>query len=484
MTMYTPDIQSRSGPKYRIIADAIGDDIRNKTLSAGVKLPTHRDLAYRLGVTVGTVTRAYGELQRRGVVGGRVGSGTFVNVTSQSHGVIPAYNDLLHEIVIRSDNHIPEHHPSDGNIDLAMNRPTPGPETEALAVTLAELSQADGLKLLTQYSPPPGIPHHRAAMASFLETVGLECEANDVVLTSGAQHAMAACALGLLKAGDTLLTENLTYPGMTSLAAHLGVRVRPVAMDENGMLPDALETAVRETGARVVYLMPVHQNPTTAVMDMDRLTAIAEIAKRHDLILIEDDVYGFQPQHRNPPLTQLAPDNAVYITGFAKSISPGLRVGCMKMPKALFATLTRTVQITGWMTAPLMGEIATRWITSGVAHDIIAWHRTEMIARNQMAADILQGFDFTAKPESLHMWLELPEGHHADDTIRELKQRSVILAGPESFITPQPTVPRALRLCLGSAPTRDQLRTALLHVRTVLSAEPIQAQALANSMVM
>lgn len=484
MTIYTPDIQSRTGPKYRVIADAIGDDIRNKTLSAGIKLPTHRDLAYRLGVTVGTITRAYAELQRRGVAGGRVGSGTFVMEPAGERHIFTSAIGQPQEILTRSGSHVPLQHPDATNIDLAMNRPSPGPESKALAATMAELANADGLELLTQYNPVPGIYHHREAMASWLANIGLDVDADDVVLTSGAQHAMAACALGLLKSGDVLLTENLTYPGMTSLASHVNARVRPVMMDEFGMMPDALEAAVIETGARVAYVMPVHQNPTTATMDMDRLKAIADIAKRHDLILIEDDVYGFQPEHRNPPLAQLAPDNTVYVNGFAKSIAPGLRVGCMKAPKALFATLTRAVQISGWMIPPLMGEIAARWITSGIAYDIIKWHREEMIARNAMAADILQEFTFASKPESLHMWLDLPEHHHADTIIRELSQRGVVMAGPESFITTQPTVPHALRLCLGSAPTRDLLRAALIHMRAVLNAEPVQDQHLLGSMVM
>jgi len=484
MTIYTPNLDGRIGPKYRVIADAVNDDIHDGTLTAGTKLPTHRDLAYRLSVTVGTITRAYAELQRRGLAGGKVGSGTYVIDLAQERRVFPTPIDMQRQILTRSDNSVLHDYPDDGTIDLSMNRPPPGPEAEALAKTLADISQANGLDVLTQYNPAPGLTHHRQAMGSLLNTLDLDADSEDIILTSGAQHAMAACALGLLKAGDVLLTESLTYPGMTSLAAHMGARVRPVAMDEYGILPDALDAAVRETGARVVYVMPVHQNPTTATMDAQRLKDIAEVALRHSLIVIEDDVYGFQPEHREPPLAQLIPDNTVYINGFAKSISPGLRVGCMRVPKSLFATLTRSVQVTGWMIPPLMGEIATRWITSGVAQEIIAWHRAEMIARNRMATEILRDFDFASKPESLHLWLELPNTHHADDIIRQLNQRGVIMVGPESFITTQTTVPRALRLCLGSAPTRDQLRTVLMHVRTVLSTEPIQAQALVGSMVM
>jgi len=485
MTMYIPHIEDRHGPKYRAIADAVSDDIRDKVLTVGAKLPTHRDLAYRLGVTVGTVTRAYSELQRRGIAGGRVGSGTYVLDPVEARRVFRSPSEAEREKLAGKDIRIHmSSHPEDGTIDLAMNRPSPGPETQALGATLAEISQAEGLVHLTQYTPAPGMPHHRVAMASLLDLVDLDVDHEDIVLTCGAQHSMSACALGLLQAGDVLLTEELTYPGMTSLVAHRGAHIRPVAMDEYGVLPDALENAIRETGARVAYLMPVHQNPTTATMNMDRLSAIADVAKRHNLIILEDDVYGFQPKDRNPPLAKLAPDNVVYINGFSKSVAPGLRVGLMKTPKPLFATLTRAAQITGWMIPPLMAEIATRWINSGIAQETIAWHQDEMHARNQMAADVLRDFSFSAKPECLHLWLDVPPTHRPDNAIRELNLRGVVMAGPESFISTQPTVPHALRLCLGSPPTRKQLQTALEHVRTVLSTDPIQAQHPGSTMVM
>ena len=484
MTIYSPNTKDRTGPKYKIIADAITDDIHDGLLAPGVKLPTHRDLAYRLGVTVGTVTRAYAELHRRSVADARVGSGTYVlDIARQAQVFSHVSNITSHEPLHRNDERPTLDPPRDGNIDLSMNRPPPGPETEALAETLRQLSGRNDLSILTQYNPAPGMLHHRQAMARLLNTLGLDCEGDDIILTSGAQHAMAACALALLNAGDVLLTESLTYPGMTSLASHLGVRMRPVMMDEYGMRPDALEAAVRETGARVVYIIPIMQNPTTATMNQERLEAISDIAKRHNLIVMEDDVYGFQPKNRNPPLAQLIPDNTIYTNGFSKSIAPGLRVGCMKVPKALFSAITQAVQITGWMIPPLMGEIAAEWINSGIAQHIINWHQDECIARNVLAADVFEGFSFQSQPECLHIWLDLPDGHHADDTLRTLRDQGVILAGPESFITAQADVPRSLRLCLGSTPSREQLRIGLDRIRKVLSAQPVTGFARLENMV-
>lgn len=498
MTNYTPDLEGRDGPKYRRIADAITDDIVRSVLEAGTKLPTHRDLAYRLGVTVGTITRAYQELERQGLTGARVGSGTYVLAPNRTRPIFStprspllamcgeqpdispahaAWRDARHVIA-------DPHAETPGEINLGMNRPPPGPESDALARTLAELAQADGLETLTCYNPAPGMFHHREAMAGFLAQVGLTTQSDEVLLTHGAQHAMASAALALINAGDVLLTEELTYPGFASLAASLGARIRPVAIDEEGILPDAFESAIVSTGARVAYLVPVLQNPTTATMSMERLTAIAEIAQRHDLIIIEDDVYGFQPETRNPPLAEIAPDHTVYINGFAKSFAPGLRIGVMRPPKTLFNAISQSVQITGWMIAPLMGEIATRWIHSGEALSILRWHREEMRARNAIAEDILAGFALRGKPESLHMWVTLPDGHAADDVIRALAERDVVLVGSDSFTAGPTPAPNGLRLCLGSPKSRDHLVTALRHLRDALQTAPLAAQPTHQTMVM
>lgn len=493
MTIYTPSLENRRGPKYRVIADAMSEDIRLGTLPAGAKLPTHRDLAWRLGVTVGTVTRAYQELQRRGLTGGRVGSGTYVfEPTTRPVFAAPRSSllDMCGSQTAFADadsggNVIAAlHSDTPAGINLSMNRPPPGPEAAALARTLAELSQAEGLEALTRYNPAPGMAHHRAAMAEFIAQVGLSARADEVLLTHGAQHAMAAAALTLIRSGDVVLTEALTYPGFSSLAANLGARIRPVGMDEHGVLPDAFEAAVAATGARAAYLVPVLQNPTTATMPPERLAAIADIARRHNMIIIEDDVYGFQPETRNPPLAELAPDNVIYINGFAKSFAPGLRIGVVRPPKALFNALSQAVQITGWMIAPLMGEIATRWIRSGEAHAILQWHREEMKARNAIAAEILAGLSFRARPESLHLWLDLPEGHDAGETIAALAERNVVLVGSENFTAGQTATPRAVRLCIGTPTTRELLAEALAHVKDVLTAEPAAATSRHETMVM
>ncbi|HEY9164521.1 MAG TPA: PLP-dependent aminotransferase family protein [Magnetovibrio sp.] len=493
MTIYTPNLDGRNGPKYRIIAEAMAEDIRRGVLAPGTKLPTHRDLAYRVGVTVGTITRVYQELQRRGFTGGRVGSGTFVMQPSTARpsstllemcGEQPDFQNNQESWWI-SRHVIAESNIRDNNeINLGMNRPPSGPESKALARTLAELAQADGLEMLTRYNPAPGMPHHREAMADFLDQVGLTTNGNEVLLTHGAQHAIAATVLTLIKAGDVVLTEELTYPGFASLVTSMGAKIRPVAMDTEGIMPDALEAAIQATGARAAYLVPILQNPTVATMSLERLHAIADIAKRHNLTIIEDDVYGFQPETRNPPLAEIAPDHTVYINGFAKSFAPGLRVGVVRPPKTLFNMLSQSVQITGWMIAPLMGEIVTRWIRSGEAHTIMQWHRDEMRARNAIASELLDGFKLRHVPESLHLWLDLPDSHNAIDVIQAMHERGVVLVGSDSFTAGSTATPNCLRLCLGAPKTRAEVTTALTHLRDILDADSVSGIARHDSMVM
>lgn len=498
MTIYTPNLEGRTGPKYRIIAEAMADDMRRGVLLPGTKLPTHRDLAYRVGVTVGTITRVYQELQRRGFTGGRVGSGTYVLSPAKTRpvfqeppsplldmcGTQPDIRDDKESWWVSRDIVVETNTRENGGINLGMNRPPPGPESQALGRTLGELAQANGLEALTRYNPAPGMPHHRDAMAGFLTQVGLTTNGDEVLLTHGAQHAIASTVLTLVNPGDVVLTEEMTYPGFTSLATSMGAQIRPVTMDRDGILPDAFEAAIQASGARVAYLMPVLQNPTVATLPLERLQAIAEIAKRRNVMIIEDDVYGFQPETRHPPLAELAPDHTVYINGFAKSFSPGLRVGVVRPPKSLFNAISQSIQITGWMIAPLMGEIATRWIISGEAQAILQWHREEMRARNAIAVEILGDFELRHNPESLHLWLDLPSGHNAADTIRAMHERDVVLVGPDSFTAGTTATPNGLRLCLGSPKTRAEMTIALEHLRDVLTSQPAGGPAHHDSMVM
>lgn len=444
MTIWIPDLSAYKGPRYKAIADALAADVATGTLAVGSKLPTHRDLAYHLGLTVGTVSRAYAEAERRGLTSGEVGRGTFVRDMAPQTPSFGIRQPLRPDV-----------------IDMSMNRPPTGPAGEKLAQSLADLSQAPGLSVLTEYQPANGMPTHREAGAALLQEMGLSVTPDEIILTNGVQHSMAACLMALGRPGGSLLVEALTYPAIKPLAQRLGMKVRPVAMDAEGLLPDALDTACARNRADALYCMPTVHNPTGATMSEPRRRAIADVINRHALPFLEDEVYGFMPENRPLALSGFAPDYGYYLTSTAKSIAPGLRVGYVASKARNLAAVSHAVQLTGWMSPPLMGEIATRWVLDGTTKELIHWHRREASARFDIATRVLDGYHFSGQRTAYHLWLSLPDHAAAEDVIAACAQRGVSVTAPNSFCPEHVAVPNAVRVCTGSPRDREALETGL-----------------------
>src|SRR5262245_26645264 len=288
MTIWTPDLTTASGARYLAIVDALASDIDEGTLRDGDRLPTHRDLAYRLGVTVGTVTRAYAEAERRGLIQGEVGRGTYV----RPQRLVP----------------LPEPKVGDGVIDLSMNFPAGSYEDAMLSQGLAEIAARDGIGRLLDYQQYRGRADHRAAGAAWVKRFGLEVSPEQIVVTAGGQHAMAVVLGTLAGPGEVVLAESVSYPGLKSLADLFRFKLVGLAMDAHGILPEAFEKACRTDRARALFCMPTLQNPTGAHMPLERRREIAAIARRHGVAIVEDDIYGFLIKDAPPPLVTLAPE--------------------------------------------------------------------------------------------------------------------------------------------------------------------------------
>src|SRR5206468_1294184 len=168
--------------------------------------------------------------------------------------------------------------------------------------------------------------------------------ADRVLVSSGNQHGMTAVLAALLSPGDLVLTEALTYPGMKNLAGLLSLRLQGVALDEQGMRPDALAAACRARSPKAVYCVPTLQNPTTSIMSEERRRQIAAVAREHGVLIVEDDVHGRIPERAPRPLSAFAPERAVYLTGMSKQwrgegfADAARRRGVGVTPASAFAT--------------------------------------------------------------------------------------------------------------------------------------------------
>lgn len=458
MTMWTTSLEGRSGPLYLAIADAIAEDIVGGALPPGTRLPTHRDLAYRLGVTVGTVTRAYAEAEKRRLVSGEVGRGTFVRGPREIEP--PEARFFIPE---RSE---------PGLIDMGLNLPPVGDSGRILAGTLIEVAESADVHGLVSYQPDTGMTPHRRAGAEWLARAGMDVAPERVVVCNGAQHGVFVCLMAVTRPGDLVLTEALTYPAVKAMAEKLGLRLQGLPMDAEGLLADGFENACRHSGPRVLYCQPTLHNPTTAVMNRARRERIAEIAARYDVAVIEDDVFGYLPPDRPPPLAAFVPELSYFVNSASKSMAPGLRVGYVMAPRGKVQPVRAAVRLSSWMTAPLMAEIARRWIEDGTADALVRWHRSEAKARQKIAANTLEGLPYRSQPFSYHLWLPLPDPWTTAAFVNHVEDKGVRVMPAETFAVGREEIPHAVRICLGAAGDHHDLERGLRILAEALRDRP------------
>jgi DNA-binding transcriptional MocR family regulator len=366
--------------------------------------------------------------------------------------------------------------PSADEIDFAINVVASGGEAAALAETLAELAAAPMLSSLLGYLPHTGLPQHRAAIAQLLRQLEIDVSAERIVLTAGAQHAMLVALTALTHPGDTIACEQLTYAGFKSIARLLHLRVKPIALDHEGLRPDAFEAACRETDLRALYLCPTLQNPTGAILSLERRKAIVAIAARYDVRLIEDDVYGFLAPGAPPPLVSLAPERVLYLNGTSKSLAPGLRVGFLVVPPELVGRIANSVRNTVWMAPPMMAEIVRRWVESGLLMRFVADKRRIGRERQALARRRLAETGATIAPtheSALHLWVALPEPWTDEAFAAEARRNGVSVTAGAHFAIGRPPI-EAVRLALGAPPALATVERGLATLADLLrgGAEP------------
>jgi len=442
---WVPDLSHAHPPVYLAVADAIAEDIRTGRLRPGERLPTHRLLADLLGVNLSTVTRAYQEAARRRLVGGEVGRGTYV-LGVYSEAAIFAIGQR----------------PAGGLIDLSANRPPRLAQDADLAGWAP--GPGDAARLL-DYPGPEDLRRHREAVAHWLRRRGVEADPDAVQICAGAQHAMDT-ALGLWPESGEVACEALVYPGLKAAARHWRRRLHPMAMDREGVLPEAFEAACR-SGVRLAVLSPTLHNPTTATMGLERRRRVLELARRWDVLLVEEDVYGLLPESGPPPLASLAPDQVVYLTGLSKTVAPGLRLGYLVLPRRLRERLREAEDHTTWYVSPLAMELATRWLGDGTAWRRLLAQRRELAARHRLCLRHLAGFLWRGEPHCPHLWLVPPAGGAAALARRALAAGLVVVPA-EVFAAGRAGAEDGIRLSLGAATDRGALAEGLGRLATLL----------------
>lgn len=455
---WLPSIAPGRAPYYVRLADALASDIDRGRLTDGARLPSQRALARSLGVTIGTITRGFAEARRRGLLVCETGRGSYVRKSAP----------LAHEFGLPTpvDASILDLGPSSA---LRVDTLERDALRQALAAIQRRLELPSGLPPATFTADP----RLRKVITAQLLQLGLPVrhQADVILVCQGAQQAIAAVFGAIASPGDVILVEALTYPGIKRLAEVMRLRLHPVRLDRHGLDPAALDSACRKLAPRALYCVPT-LNPATATLMPDaRRREVAEVLRRHGTLLLEDDddsCIATAP----PPLAAHLPGNAVYLLDSTKLMLPGLRLAWLVAPAGLARTLTSVAQTLSWTPAAMQIEIGTQLLEQGHCARIIAARRQGIAERHAILRRELPrstGFRYTLPRGAHHVWLELGSDLRADDVVAAALQRGVRIVGPQLFIVPPATAPRAIRVSLSAEADPARLARGLAELRALLA---------------
>ncbi|WP_027720632.1 PLP-dependent aminotransferase family protein [Maridesulfovibrio zosterae] len=450
MTKWKPELTNENVPKYKSLADAIERDIFSGKLRPGDKLPTHRDLADDLKINVSTITRGYAEAEKRGLISGTVGRGTYVASDAATYSSMVSFEPY-----------------APGMIELGLANTLYDLDPD-INEGMKKLFRRKNINNFLRYTDPNGLPEHREVGVEWIKRYGLNVSPDEVLVCSGSQHALTCSLISLFRPGDKIATDCLTYPGMKTLSAMFGIKLVPIAMDEHGMIPEALDTACRRDRISGVYLIPSAQNPTTVCMPIARREKIAMVVRNHNLIIIEDDAYNLTVENSTPPVAAFAKENSVHIAGISKMFVAGLRVAFISAAKDKCEKLAHGILNTVWMTPSLNAELVCQWIKDGTADKTIKLKRRAAHKRYNGVRDLLEDLDVKGSSTSFFLWLRLPEQWKGYMLESRARKAGINIFCAEKFAVGDTAVPSMARLSLSGTKNIDELRYGLDLLRKII----------------
>ncbi|NEB55112.1 PLP-dependent aminotransferase family protein [Streptomyces griseus] len=438
---------------FRSVADAVAEEIAAGRLKAGERLPPQREFARLHAIADSTASRVYQELARRGLTVGQVGRGTFVTEAPGAPAPAPALSE-----------------PADSRVDLELNHPVVPEQAGLLAAGLEKLVRSDRLESVLRPVGSAGTPAAREAAADLLARGGWRPCPEGILFAGNGRQAVSAAVAALTRPGARLGVEELTYPVLKAVAARLGVTLVPLAMDGDGLIPEAVEEAHRADPLHAVYVQPVLHNPLSLTMPERRLDQLADVLLTSGIYAIEDAVWGFL-RDDVAPLASRAAERTVVVDSLSKRLSPGLSLGFAVAPAATAGRVAGALRSGGWgpMRFPL--EAMARWQGDGVVDVLVRAKQREAAVRQEIAQRHLGHFRTRGAPSSYYRWWELPAPWRADTFVAAAARHGIAVTPAAAFSAGRPRGPQAVRLGLAS-PTREVLSRALATLADLARSAP------------
>ena len=448
-----------SGPLFRQLGRALAGVIERGVLARGTRLPPERALAAALVISRGTAVAAYDLLVSDGLVERRRGSGTYV-VGAGALSLPPGREGsaLVHRLVERSAGR-------SSIVDLSISVLHDASALPAMTLTTAELARVEPD---TGYSPW-GLTGLREAVADHVTRWGLPTQPDEIVITTGAQQGISAAAACWLRAGDTVVVEDPSYPGAIAAFGQAGARLRGVAVDRSGVRVDDLAAVLRDRPA-LVYLQSTVHSPTGAVLSDSRRRQIASLVHEARVPLLEDLaladlVWAPAP----PPIAAYARDASVAVLGsLSKLFWGGLRLGWVRAPAALAVRFARVKATQDLGSSAISQVLAERLLRAPEAdrNAYVSGLRTELRARYETLAtalaERLPDWRWDPPAGGLSIWVRLPDP--SADAFAQAALRHGVAVATAPALSPSDKHRDRLRLSF-SGPA-DELREGVKRLAT------------------
>jgi DNA-binding transcriptional MocR family regulator len=457
-TLWQPEIKSGTRPAYQQIVNQIKADLAAGRLQPGDRMPTQRQLSQSMNIALGTITRAYKLAMAEGLLSATVGRGTVVSK--------PKSGQLLG---------MPDSNLIEMSVDLPFHSLDP-PLTDALR----KISRQSDIQTHLRYQDHEGTSRHRRAGSAWLERFDCPSTPENVLVCAGAHHAVTVSMMTIARANDVIACDELNYPGMRVIVASLGLRLNPIE-DRTSRFGAPLSLSVldaicRRQQVKALYCNPSLHNPTTAHFDASMRKEIAQLARKHDFFVIEDDSHRTSVLDPPPPIATILPERTFYIASFSKAVAAGLRVAFLLPPAEWVQRATDAIWATVWRASSLPVEVAATWIESGVAEETVGAKITEARARQELLSRRLPGLEIATQPASNFAWMRLPEVWTSAEFAAEARRRGVAVSPSTAFVAGSTSAPAAVRICLGAPETREQVQQGLEILARLLNTGPQRDQ--------
>lgn len=446
-------------PLYLQIALLIADKIQKQILPSGTKLPPDRELADLFAVSRTTAINAYRKLEQQGLVWTKVGSGTYVAEArnTETRAEVPwpqlftAYPQNPLVLILRELISIP----ASDTISLAAGMPDPALYPMEVFVELYSHHAGRTAPVDFGHIPAEGYHPLRRAIAAMLYDKGIQAAPENILTISGSQQGLYLLSKALVEPGDYVVMETPTFIGAIQVFQAAGAKVLSLPCSEKLSL-DVLEDFLIRYRPKLFYTIPTYQNPTGRVLPEQDRQDLIQLAKRHRLVIVEDDPYSDLCYGPQPPRPLKALDTyggVVYLSSFSKILFPGLRTGYLVGPPVLINRIAMEKQFIDLHSNNIAQWLVTMFLNEGYLAPHLATVCREYKNRRDTMAKALQRLcaneiEFTVPEGGFYFWCKLKQGT-SQRLLQEATKNGISFVPGEAFHT-VPTLDKEFRLCFTS----------------------------------